>query len=460
MIRLWTGDSLELLPMLDDNSVDSVVTDPPYHLTSMVKRLSKTGVDDIESNFTKTIPGQGANPFATMDRGFMGQKWDGGDVAFRPELWREVLRVLKPGAYLLAFGGTRTYHRMAVAIEDAGFEIRDQLGWLYGQGFPKSLDVSKAFDRAAGAEREVIGPSKWAANAGADGGNEVFGAQTHIMHDTRPTTDLAKQWDGWGTALKPAWEPIVMARKPLEGTVAANLAKWGTGAINIKECRIEVNMRDVDRRDNASIDRSANTSTFNLKKSQINPTLQSGRWPANILHDGSDEVMAAFPMAAGQLAASRADGAPKNNHVFGAMNHATETMEPRADATKSASRFFYCAKTTGKDRDEGCDHLPVTSAADMVQREEGSDGMNSPRAGAGRTSGRRNHHPTIKPTALMRYLCRLITPPGGTVLDPFMGSGSTGKAAVLEGFSFTGIELSPEYTAIARARIAVVEGVI
>ena len=301
---------------MEDNSVDSIVTDPPYGLS------------------------------------FMGRKWDY-DVP-SVDIWVECLRVLKPGGHLLAFAGTRTQHRMAVNIEDAGFEIRDMIAWVYGSGFPKSQNVGKAIDKAAGAERKVVGTASGARNG--NGKNNDYGAYGSAADGTfevtAPATPEAQQWDGWGTALKPALEPVTVARKPFKGTVANNVLEHGTGAINIDECRV------------------GNSN---------------GRWPANLIHDGSEEVTELFPQAKG--------------------------------FSGSAARFFYCAKANKKDREDG------------------------------------NSHPTVKPTDLMAYLCRLVTPPEGIVLDPFMGSGSTGKAAMREGFSFIGIERDPEYYAIAEGRV-------
>jgi site-specific DNA-methyltransferase (adenine-specific) len=303
----------------------------------------------------------------------MGKEWDRGvpGVTF----WREALRVAKPGAYLLAFGGTRAFHRMAVAIEDAGWEIRDCCCWVYGSGFPKSLDASKAIDRAAG-----------------EGAGE------------------ASAWQGWGTALKPAWEPILMARKPLEGTVAANLLKHGTGAINVDGCRIGAEVVTT------SHTKWQGGEGWRGNVSTGATSAHVGRWPANFMHDGSPEV-----------------------------------LEPLGEA----SRFFYCAKTSTADREEGCEELATSTGADATSRQEGTAGLDNPRAGASRTREVvRNHHPTVKPTDLMRHLVRLVTPPGGLVLDPFMGSGSTGKAAILEGARFAGCDLDPAYLEIAAARIA------
>lgn len=399
--RVLIGDCLARMRQMPDNSVDAVVTDPPYGLN------------------------------------FMGKKWDY-DVP-SVEIWAECLRVLKPGGHLLAFAGTRTQHRMAVRIEDAGFEIRDMIAWVYGSGFPKSLDVSKAIDKHGGHSVAWFGPwfRKWREENGVaqkqvaalfpsrTGGmtgcvanwelglnmptpdqfnlirdtfglpfesvqaaeREVVGQRTTgigtgggstpIMGDgnrdvTAPATEAARQWEGWGTALKPALEPITVARKPLAGTVAANVLAHGTGAINVDGCRVAGPGGAKWETPRGGIWTTDRDATAKLVQND------QGRWPANLIHDGSEEVAGVF-------------GDP--------------------------ARFFYCAKASKKDRGEG------------------------------------NNHPTVKPTDLMRYLCRLVTPPGGTVLDPFMGSGSTGKAAVLEGFKFIGIEMDAEYAGLAIARI-------
>ncbi|MCF3547835.1 site-specific DNA-methyltransferase [Stenotrophomonas maltophilia] len=343
------GDCLEVMRGMAANSVDAVVTDPPYGLS------------------------------------FMGKRWDY-DVP-STEIWAECLRVLKPGGHLLAFAGTRTQHRMAVRIEDAGFEIRDMIAWVYGSGFPKSHN----------------GP-----------------------------------WGG--TALKPALEPITVARKPLVGTVEANWREHGTGALNTNDCGIGAKFSE------------------------------GGRWPANLIHDGSDEVMSAFPDAMGQQAPiSYSAPSEKTAGIYGRMRR---EREPSADSENqgavgfkmrpgqrridegSAARFFYCAKATNSDRDAGLEGFKK-SAAGMVSN---TSGQHMTRRDEGyQVAPRANSHPTVKPTDLMRYLCRLVTPPGGLVLDPFMGSGSTGKAAVLEGLHFVGIELDPAYAAIAAARIRVAQ---
>ena len=406
--QLHHGDCLEVLSTMPDNSVDSIVTDPPYGLS------------------------------------FMGKKWDY-DVPSE-DIWRECLRVLKPGGHLLAFAGTRTQHRMAVRIEDAGFEIRDMIAWVYGSGFPKSLDVSKAIDKAAGAEREVLGSRSGGAEKlmedrpwnSADGYDKTVSI-------TAPATDAACQWQGWGTALKPALEPITVARKPLgEKTVAANVLAHGTGGINVDGCRVEgiVTTNPLVR----------NVGGFqsNGLANQSNPpasNISQGRWPANLIHDGSDEVVGLFPQTGASKSTPRNNGEFKSVAKGRDLPHVTHGHD---DNGGSAARFFYCAKASKKDRDEGCEGFQAKSKRGPMTDSNWSgnerfDGAPLPTA--------RNHHPTVKPTALMRYFCKLVTPPKGIVLDPFMGSGSTGKAAMLEGFQFIGIERDADYLEIAKSRI-------
>jgi site-specific DNA-methyltransferase (adenine-specific) len=400
MIELLLGDCLERLRDLPDCSVDACVTDPPYGLS------------------------------------FMGKAWDY-DVP-TVDVWREVLRVLNPGGHLLAFAGTRTQHRMAVQIEDAGFEIRDMIAWVYGSGFPKSLDVSKAIDKAAGAEGDR-GPMKRGGERlarledGKRDGEGRWGNETGRDPFTYlPSTPAAQQWTGWGTALKPALEPITVARKPFKGTVAANVLEHGTGALNVDRCRVRTEdnlgggaqktvavegkgegwvrpwMKDPD-----AVAAHASRVNENVARAE---TL--GRWPANLIHDGSDEVVGLFPQT---TSGSFREGTIQQSRIHNVAKgvEAERVRNARASDSGSAARFFYCAKASKADRGDG------------------------------------NGHPTVKPTELMRYLCRLVTPPGGVVLDPFMGSGSTGKAAVLEGFRFIGIEREAEYLEIARGRIEV-----
>jgi len=358
---LHLGDCLDVMRGMADNSVDAIVTDPPYEL------------------------------------GFMGNSWDASGIANSVEMWREALRVLKPGGHLLAFSGSRTYHRMTVAIEDAGFEIRDQIMWVYGSGFPKSKNL--------------------------DG-----------------------TWEGWGTALKPAHEPIAVARKPLVGTVAANVLAFGTGALNIDGCRVH---SDDAQGGEYSVKRFAPGASVNKDGNwrqdvEFVGEMKPGRWPANLIHDGSVEVLAAFPDAPGQqgdLTGHSKDRLSKG--IFGDMKAARDAIA-RGDSG-SAARFFYCAKASRADRNEGCTSSDVPAVATEATMREREIADWPARNG--------NHHPTVKPTDLMAYLARLVTPPGGLVLDPFMGSGSTGKACMREGFRFIGIDMTPEYVEIARARI-------
>jgi DNA modification methylase len=395
------GDCLTEMKTLADNSIDSIVTDPPYEL------------------------------------GFMGKSWDSSGIAFNVLVWKEALRILKPGGHLLAFSGSRTYHRMAVAIEDAGFEIRDQLMWVYGSGFPKSLNVAKSIEaklktgkagplaQRMAAMGEDYEPTPLAGTPDYRNSGNFFRSKEEGRTEwERPPLDLttqqAQQWDGWHTALKPAHEPIVMARKPLEGTVAANVLKWGTGAINVDACRVPGDNPSVERRkgtftattekahESEAKGRIQNRASAEAYKTQ-RPGELLGRWPANFIHDGLDETW---------------------------------------------SKFFYCPKASTKDRDEGLEHMDKEQSA-FFQTGNGSSGQpSSLELDKGKRKPRANNHPTVKPTDLMRYLCRLVTPLGGVVLDPFMGSGSTGKGAVLEGFEFIGIELSEEYHELALARIA------
>lgn len=411
--ELHTGNCLDLLATMPDNSVDAIVTDPPYGLA------------------------------------FMGKKWDY-DVPSE-EIWRECLRVLKPGGHLLAFAGTRTQHRMAVRIEDAGFEIRDMIAWVYGSGFPKSLDISKAIDKAAGAEREVVGiEDGHYDNANRKNEKKIVhafdeGRPNALRTITAPATPAAKQWQGWGTALKPALEPITVARKPFTGTVANNVLQWGTGGVNVDGCRVGTDTTVTVRNGN-----SGEHGRYGKDERIFTRENPSGRFPANLIHDGSDEVVGLFPQATGVVGARREGG---DKSIFSGGGHHQAQKQCIVGGIKdsgSASRFFYCAKASKRDRDEGCEGMEQVRTGAMLATADGSMLTGS---GNERTTARANHHPTVKPTDLMRYLCRLVTPPNGTVLDPFMGSGSTGKAAILEGFQFIGIDMTPEYVDIARARI-------
>lgn len=447
---LHHGDCIDYMAHMPYNSVSSIVTDPPYHLLSIVKRFGK------ESSAPAQFGTDGA--YSRHSTGFMGKKWDGGDIAHDPETWAECLRVAKPGAYLLAFGGTRTFHRLAVAIEDAGWEIRDCVMWVYGSGFPKSHDVSKAIDKESGIARKVIGKGISGKMLRANGQNESPYQQGKDRIDfdiTAPSTDAAKEWEGWGTALKPAWEPIIMARKPVEGTVASNVLKYGTGAINIDASRIEIDNETVP------INKLEEWSGFGqMKQPDYKQEINTkGRWPANLIHDGSEEVLELLPNTESVMS-KRGNGIGTGYHGSDAE---WDTVRGHEDSG-SVARFFYCAKASQEDRNEGVDLNEVSIGHNRFDQCKTCGGyifQNKDRPSACQcevplrkhNTVKGNSHPTVKPIALMRYLCKLVTPPDGVVFDPFMGSGSTGKAALLEGFNFIGCELEDDYFKIAQQRI-------
>jgi len=384
--RVVFGDCRDVLKTLADCSVDSVVTDPPYEL------------------------------------GFMGKKWDGTGIAYDLSVWVECLRVLKPGGHVLAFGGSRTWHRMAVAIEDAGFEIRDSIAWMYGSGFPKSLDVSKAIDKKLGAEREVVGYYTVGGNAltplkekGGTFGVGVASSPSGQLPITSAGSDEGKQWEGWGTALKPAFEPVVVGRKPFAkgSTVAANVLLHGVGGLNIDASRVDAKGRPLIEKTG---EKWAGSNMDSAGSKAVGAT-DLGRWPANVILD---------------------------EYSAGLLDE---------QSGENPSRFFYCAKASKRDRNEGLDGLADGVAgsfegnvAEFSGRKIGAnpDKPNLPG---------KNFHPTVKPTTLMRYLIKLVTPAGGTVLDPFTGSGSTGKAALLDGYKFVGAELTEEYLPIIEGRL-------
>jgi len=396
------GSCLDRLKEIPDGSIDAVVCDPPYHLQSIVKRLGKPDAAPINIKETGV--------YARASRGFMGQTWDGGDIAFSTEVWRECLRVLKAGGHLVAFGGTRTVHRIACAIEDSGFEIRDMISWLYFSGFPKSLDVSKGIDKLAGAEREIIGHKKGVTADPSTGRSDMPAKAVGIKQKsidvpiTAPATPEAEHWAGYGTALKPAQEPAILARKPIEaGSIAKQVLATGTGAINIDGCRfaygdpcwVGPNRDDEDTRRKPV--KSKGWCISSEYSGSMGDSALKGRWPANIYH---------------------------------------------------------CSKPSRAEKEQGLEHLEPTTGADAVGRTEGSAGLDNPRAGAGRTAAEiRNIHPTVKPLKLMRWLVRLVTPEGGTVLDPFAGSGTTLAAATLENRHSVGCELTADYLPIIHRRV-------
>jgi site-specific DNA-methyltransferase (adenine-specific) len=456
-VRIEAGDCVAVMARLKEEGVrvDAVVTDPPYHLTSIVKRFGAPDAAAVKVPPASPGATQGlGGAYARTSKGFMGKVWDGGDVAFRVETWRAAFDVMKPGAHLVAFGGTRTYHRMACAIEDAGFEIRDSilelmagdtavrafldtlsaeqaaaflrciedsqfgglLEWVYGSGFPKSHDVSKGIDRAAGVERATVATERVrdirnghgrgqgdGINAASRDGPEYFDRAI-----TAPSSEAAKQWAGWGTALKPAWEPIVLARKPLDGTVAETVLKHGTGALNIDGCR--VGDEEISQHGRTKDD-------FGFTTAEAAGRAWTGRWPANVVRDGSPEVLAGFP----ETGPGQIGGVNDPNGSFGYHGGAGGKSIPGIADSGSAARFFYCAKA-----DEG-------------------DRLGS-------------KHPTVKPVDLMAWLVRLVTPPGGLVLDPFAGTGTTGMACLREGMRALLIEREAEYLADIRRRLDHVSG--
>lgn len=409
-VQLHLGDCLEVLAGLPENSVDTCITDPPYEL------------------------------------GFMGKKWDSSGIAFQPETWQAVFRVLKPGAIVLAFGGTRTYHRMVCAIEDAGFEIRDTIAWVYGSGFPKSYDISKGIDKQAGA----ISTQSHGFNTA--GGKDKYQPQDKSFRSDygyvyKPKTPEAQLWHGWGTALKPAFEPIVVAMKPIDGTFVNNALTWGVAGLWIDGGRVGSETYTLHSAGGNGEGRYAwNNKAIDTPKDYKET---SGRFPANFIHDGSDEVTSGFPDAKGNFATR---GESKDGQIFGYGNDRGD--EPRGYGDSgSAARFFYCAKASRSERNAGLEGMEE-HRIHTFQTGNGASGKPSS-ISAGRNTVYQNNHPTVKPIELMRYLVRLTkTPTGGVVLDPFMGSGTTGCACVLEGREFIGIEREAEYVEIAEKRIA------
>jgi site-specific DNA-methyltransferase (adenine-specific) len=407
--ELHHGDCLDVLKTLADCSVDAIVTDPPAGIA------------------------------------FMGKEWDrdkGGKadwIQWMQSVADQCLRVIKPGGHALVWAIPRTSHWTGAAWEDAGWQPRDKIYHVFGSGFPKSLDVSKAIDKAARAEREVVGSKLGLPgyHLNAHRGGEAFGEglssstfETRLASSqvTAPATEAAKQWEGWGTALKPAAEEWWLFRKPPIGTIAANVLEHGTGGLNIGACRVgdEVRVASYTSLAPCHGNKLGQAGTAEARRgTQCDPVEYTGRWPANLIHDNSEEVLALFPEVGGGKFAERTTPANRADTYSGFDGCSGKVNAPNAYGDSgSAARFFYCAKASRDDRDEG---LPMDQ---------------------------HSSHPTVKPTDLMRYLCRLITPPGGIVLDPFTGSGSTGKAAMAEGFRFIGIEREAEYIEIARARIS------
>lgn len=381
--KIYNGDMLDMLQVIEPESIDAIVCDPPYEL------------------------------------GFMNKSWDSTGIAFKKETWQNCFEVLKPGGYLLAFGGSRTYHRIACAIEDAGFEIRDCVMYLYGCGFSKSYNIGLAIDKKNGVDNRT-------GNIRADGvNNQNICYDFKAMKPKFEERIAQNEWQGWGTCLKPAYEPIIVARKPFKGSVVDNIIKYRVGGLNIDECRIPTNddLARINKTDNGMFGIGNNNNNQKCKELGIE---YGGRFPANVITDGSEEVAKGMP---------------------------NTTSTPIAE--ESAMRYFYSAKASKKDRDEGLDAFQDKTFHSVLNQKNGS----GDRLDGAKTPIRKNIHPTCKPTELMQYLVRLVSPKGATILDPFMGSGSTGKAVMFENrerdanYKFIGIELTDEYLPIAQARI-------
>ena len=431
---LHNADCLEILKQMPDNSIDAIVTDPPYGMSNHKQQ-------DIENALQAWLSG---NEYSHGSKGFMGKEWD--SFVPSPTIWRECLRVLKHGGHLLAFASTRTSDLMGISLRLAGFEIRDSVYWIHGQGFPKSVDISKAIDKAAGAEREVVRLSHHAAKRSSSILGQ--GAKQDIEIDKReltdPATESAKQWQGMGTALKPAVEPVILARKPIEKglTIAENCLKWGTGGLSIDDCRVPSEGVPVFNNgvDNGDKNRSSYDTGGSNRTGEIS---HQGRFPANLIHSGEPCVLELFPYTKSGECKPEHNVALNKKSCFGNTKYNATSQKSEG----SAARFFYCAKPSPRERNEGLDGFEdkeVRTTYDKTVRDNnGNDSGYS----------RKNHHPTIKSIALMQYLVKLISREGQTVLDPFIGSGTTGIACKNLNRSFIGIEREPEYFEIAKARI-------
>ena len=461
---IYSGDCLAAMKELPDNSIDAIVTDPPYGLSNIDEKV-------FTNALLKWVAGQ--RDFTPAGKGFMGKTWD----AFvpPPAVWDECFRVLKPGGHILVFAGSRTIDLMGVSVRMAGFEIRDSLAWIYGQGFPKSLDISKAIDKAAGAEREVIGSRPLTGNGKTmksgfhqpDGTGAGETVKQEVFEYTAPATDEAKKWQGWGTALKPAMEPIIMARKPLsEKTVATNVLKWGTGGINIGKSRVGFDTISVHNAPTGTFaggepDRGSDTNSYRE---------HVGRYPSNIIFGHTEHCVQTSEPEAWECA----DGCPVKeldrqsgirpggmypakrgqavNTSFASGQETVGGQRSMGD-TGGASRYFYQAKANKKDRNEGLDGLPEKGKVFNGKSEDSAGNAPGSVEDKFTTKPQTNFHPTVKPTDLLRYLVRMVCPTDGVVLDPFIGSGSTGKAAILEGFKIIGVETTSEYLPIIQGRI-------
>lgn len=451
--KLYHGDMLDMLEVIEPNSIDAIVTDPPYELTSITQRYGK------ENSKPNQYGKDGS--FARLARGFMGKQWDGSGISYNVEAWRKCYEVLKSGGYLLAFGGTRTFHRIACAIEDAGFEIRDTIMWLYGSGFPKSMSISKGIEA-----KEKLGNAgtrnKRLIEQASEGETYIIkqtnnGAMGEVIETTRKDykegTELAKKWKGWGTTLKPSYEPIIIARKPVENTVIDNVIKYGVGGLNIDECRVPLNGEEITV--NVDYEDEFQSEGWGTKKPITNKSDSIGRFPANTIltYDDSDFDEVCGGMPSGTQNGSIRKPYKMNNLVYGEYGNCN-TFNAYQDSG-SAARYFYCAKTSKKDRDDGLEEFEESKINDGYVR----NNQETARTFGANPASRKNIHPTVKPMELMQYLIRLVSPKGATILDCFNGSGSTGKAVMYENaerdanYKYIGIEITDEYLPISKARI-------
>ena len=464
MSILHLGDCLEVMGTMEGNSVDAIISDPPYGLSFMGAKWDSfggsTGNETVEERRRKMNEYLGVNaavPAFASSHGRSPKLSEMQDFqAAMTPIFGEALRVAKPGAYLLCFGGTRTFHRMACAIEDAGWTVRDCIMWVYGQGFPHGMDIAKAIDKKLGAKREVVGrrPEHVISKAWreAEGRTDL---PTSMLDITVPATDQAKEWEGWNTALKPAWEPIIVAQKPVEGTIAENVLKWGTGAMNIDACRVPIEQGDdVFAKNPHTRSKGKDSGIYGKYGAEDRDwSGERGRYPANVAHDGSQMVLDLFPDTEG--IGNRKGGIKAQTSIFG--HESSVTTSRVADGAGSAARYFNTfrdgeesAERTYADRGStdfaakpGMRRAPADTPARFFYCAKASK----------KDRGEGNHHPTVKPTALMEWLVKLVTPEGGVVLDPFMGSGSTGVACANLGRRFVGIEREWEYMQIAGPRV-------
>jgi len=477
--KLYQGNMMDMLEVIKPETIDSIVTDPPYGLTSITKRFGKAN----------SAPAQFGTDgaFSRLSKGFMGKEWDGSGIEYNIDTWQKCYEVLKPGGYLLAFGGSRTFHRIACAIEDAGFEIRDTIMWLYGSGFPKSMSLGKVIEgkqvlgsanvrdiKKLDGEKEIVGGG-WNSNEVEQGKRQQEYEQ--IKTNVNYTTEIGKKWDGWGTALKPSFEPIIVARKPFKGSLVDNVLEYGVGGINIDECRVgnEIikggttpDFRDIGQKSKEAIgiDKLSFGQVENAKRKPLEN--HTGRFPANTIltYDETDfdEVCGGFPDTKSKASNYNFEKTNQDNpsHLYTNIKSGVHF-----ENSGSASRYFYCAKASKKDRDEGLEefednYMAFSNQAKAELKRGNVDfkgNEDNPLNFVNSVSVRKNTHPTVKPTELMQYLVRLVTPNGGTILDPFNGSGSTGKAVMYENnernknYKYIGIELTEEYLPIAKARI-------